>query len=292
MLEASLPPSKSCVKFIRNALQGTQGKPPPPHWYWLWHLWLYDPTNNEHQQGKDSMRIPQEILDQTIDDPLAGAVAACSFIFEILQSGSEWDENDEELLLEGYALVSSQIAAGRIAVDVNPPLVNGTLAATCSQLHSFLTETHEQLDAKFRHQTNQRKIEQYRNHFSITLNNAFSYEFTDGDLKRIRALINELRELITENTELDEDHKLRLLKRLEKMQAEIHKKVSDLNAFYGLAVEASVMFKKVGENAKPIVDRIKELTGISWNTQARAENLPSGTEPPMLENDSTPTAIE
>lgn len=149
-----------------------------------------------------------------------------------------------------------------------------------------------QAEAKLRVATNHRKIEQFKNHFSISLNNAFGYEFTDGDLKRIRTLINELRELITENTELDEDHKRRLLKRLEKMQAEIHKKVSDLNAFYGLAIEASVMLKKVGENAKPIVDRIKELTGISWSTQARAENLPSGTEPPMLENDSTPLAIE
>jgi len=194
-------------------------------------------------------------------------------------------------MLEAYALVSSLSESGRISITA-PPTINSALHTTCSQLQKFLADVKNQSETKLRIETNHRKIEQLKNHFSISLNNAFGYEFTDGDLKRIRALINELRELITENTELDEEHKLRLIKRLEKMQAEIHKKVSDLNAFYGLAVEASVMLKKVGENAKPIVDRIKELTGISWNTQARAENLPSGTEPPMLENNSSPPAIE
>lgn len=238
------------------------------------------------------MRIPQEILDQVMDDPLAGTIEALAFVLTSFGEGSEWEVSDEEIMLEAYALVTSLSETGRISISAHPPTINSVLQTTCSQLQRFLAEVKNQAEAKLRMATNHRKIEQFKNHFSITLNNAFGYEFTDGDLKRIRALINELRELITENTELDEDHKRRLLKRLEKMQAEIHKKVSDLNAFYGLAVEASVMLKKVGENAKPIVDRIKELTGISWNAQARAENLPSGTEPPMLENDSTPLAIE
>lgn len=238
------------------------------------------------------MRIPQEILDQITDDPLAGAIAACEFVTTSFDPHSPWDENDEELLFEIYSLISSLKEAKRIEYTADEPNLNAAFPIICGQLSHFMGEVNTQLEAKFRTKTNQRKVDQLKNHFSLTIVNAFGYEFTDGDLKRIRALINELRELISENTELDEEHKLRLLKRLEKMQAEIHKKVSDLNAFYGLAVEASVMLKKVGENAKPIVDRIKELTGISWNTQARAENLPSGTEPPLLENNSTPLAIE
>jgi hypothetical protein len=238
------------------------------------------------------MRIPQKILDRITDDPLAGAIAACEFVTDSFEPQSQWDENDEELLFEIYSLLSSLKEAKQIEYIADEPNLNAEFPAICGQLSQYMSAANGQLVAKFRTLTNQRKVDQLKNHFSLTITNAFGYEFTDGDLKRIRALINELRELITENTELDEEHKLRLLKRLEKMQAEIHKKVSDLNAFYGLAVEASVMLKKIGENAKPIVDRIKELTGISWNTQARAENLPSGTEPPMLENNSSPPAIE
>ncbi|MFL1524112.1 hypothetical protein [Pseudomonas sp. O230] len=238
------------------------------------------------------MRIPQEILDQISDDPLAGTITACEFVSSSFNPQSPWEEDDEELLFEIYSLISSLKEAKQIEYIADEPNLNSAFPSLCSQISTFMNEVRAQLEAKFRTKTNQRKVDQFKNHFSLTITNAFGYEFTDGDLKRIRALINELRELITENTELDEEHKLRLLKRLERMQSEIHKKVSDLNAFYGLAVEASVMLKKVGENAKPIVDRIKELTGISWNTQARAENLPSGTEPPLLENDAAPAAIE
>lgn len=238
------------------------------------------------------MRIPQEILELIKDDPVYGTISACKFVDSTFVNGNIWMEADEELLFEIYALITSLKDVGRITFIADTPNTRASFPSICALLHKFVIEVKEQLESLHRTQTNERRLEQLKNHFSLTLNNSFGYEFTDGDLKRIRTLINELRELITENSELDEDHKRRLLKRLEKMQSEIHKKVSDLNAFYGLAVEASVVLKKVGENAKPIVDRIKELTGISWNTQARAENLPSGTEPPMLENDATPPAIE
>ena len=39
---------------------------------------------------------------------------------------------------------------------------------------------------------------------------------------------------------------------------------------------------KLGQDAKPIVDRIKEVAEIVWQTQSRAEELPSGTEIPLL----------
>lgn len=168
------------------------------------------------------------------------------------------------------------------------PDLDGSMGYVCNRMRNFITEAQHELIG----QSSAQKLESIKSRFSVTLANGFGYEFTDGDLKRIRTLINELRELIVANQELEEDHKQRLLKRLEKMQAEIHKKMSDLNSFYGLLVEASVVLKKVGENAKPIVDRIKELTKISWTTQTRAENLPSGTEPPMIGNDSKPPALD
>jgi hypothetical protein len=47
-------------------------------------------------------------------------------------------------------------------------------------------------------------------------------------------LINELRDELSKESELDEAHKQRLLKRLEALQKELHKKVSDLDHFCGL----------------------------------------------------------
>ena len=76
----------------------------------------------------------------------------------------------------------------------------------------------------------------------------------------------------------------RLLVRLEKLQSEMHKKVSDLDRFRGLIGDAGVVLGKLGKDAKPIVDRIKEVADIVWQTQSRTEELPSGTKIPMLTN--------
>lgn len=238
------------------------------------------------------MRIPQEILDQITDDPFAGAIAACEFVTMSFNSTSPWDENDEELLFEIYSLLSSLKEAKRIEFTADEPNLNAALPSLCAQLSNFVNEANEQLEARLRTKTNQRKVDQLKSHFSLSIVNAFGYEFTDGDLKRIQQLLNELRELVSSNAELDDDHKRRLLKRLEEMQREMHKKVSDLSRLYALVGDAGVMMGKLGKDAKPFVDRMRELAGIAWTAQARAEELPSGSDHPMLGNDSKPPAIE
>jgi hypothetical protein len=62
--------------------------------------------------------------------------------------------------------------------------------------------------------------------------------------------------------------------------------MSDLDRFWGLIGDAGVVLGKLGNDAKPFVDRIKEIADIVWNTQSRAEELPSGTRPPLLEDRS------
>ena len=117
------------------------------------------------------------------------------------------------------------------------------------------------------------------------LNKGFFYEFTDGDLKRIQQLINELRDQVSSSAFFEDGHKARLLRRLEKLQSEIHKKVSDVDRLWGLIGDAGIAIGKFGENAKPFVDRIKELSQITWRTQSRAEELPSGAPNPLLGHD-------
>lgn len=117
------------------------------------------------------------------------------------------------------------------------------------------------------------------------LNKGFFYEFTDGDLNRIQQLINELRDQVSTSTLFDDGHKVRLLRRLETLQAEMHKKVSDVDRLWGLIGDAGIAIGKFGKDAKPFVDRIKELSQITWRTQSRAEELPSGAPNPFLEHD-------
>ena len=118
--------------------------------------------------------------------------------------------------------------------------------------------------------------------YDLLFGNVFLYEFSDGDIKIIQNLINELRDIVTSSELFSAEHKERILRKLEKMQSELHKKVSNLDRFWGLIGDAGVVIGKFGNDAKPIVDRIKEIADIVWRTQARSEELPSGTKIPFL----------
>ncbi len=115
-------------------------------------------------------------------------------------------------------------------------------------------------------------------HFGDTI----VYRFSTDEQKRIAVLIAELRELISESELLDDDHKRRLLARLEKLQAEVHKKISNLDVFWGVVGDAGVALGKLGNDAKPIVDRFREVIETAWKAQAKAEQLPPSDKIPLL----------
>jgi hypothetical protein len=87
---------------------------------------------------------------------------------------------------------------------------------------------------------------------------------------------------------IEDNHKQHLLKRLERLQSELHKKMSDLDRFLGFVGDAGVVMGKFGKDAKPLTDRIKDIMNIVWRTQARAEELENGAQNPFLKknNDS------
>jgi hypothetical protein len=130
------------------------------------------------------------------------------------------------------------------------------------------------------HILNQRSDDN-KKRFASLLGHQFHYSLSDADIERIQILINELRHLITNNTRIDEGHRRRLLLRLERLQTELHKRVSDLDRFWGIVADGGVLMRKLGEDAKPIVDRIREIAEIAWRSQADAEQLPSSAKPAL-----------
>jgi hypothetical protein len=121
-----------------------------------------------------------------------------------------------------------------------------------------------------------------REKYDILFNNSFGYEFTDGDLQKVQQLLNELRDIISQSELFTAEHQQRILRKLEKLQSELHKKVSDLDRFWGLIGDAGIVIGKFGKDSKPFVDRIREIADIVWRTQSKAEELPSGFKIPLL----------
>lgn len=157
----------------------------------------------------------------------------------------------------------------------NVPKLTGTHPANIVNVKNFIAKLCKDSQKHINKQAEAQKLNHYKNVFEITLGDVFHFEFTEGDLERIQQLINELRDLISKTKELKQKHKQRLLSKLNKLQSEFNKKMTDLDRALGFIIEASVVLRRVGENIKPLTDRIGELAGIVLSTQNRAYDLAS-----------------
>ena len=178
--------------------------------------------------------------------------------------------------LEAYAAFEAFVDAYELEFPV--PTLEERQKVNIHALCSYVNVT---VNAIEKTATNE-KFSIARNHFRARFGGGFIYEFSDGDLSRIQILLNELRDEVARSELFDAKHKQRVLNKVESLQRELHKKITSLDKLWGLIGEAGVALGKFGSNAKPFVDRIKEIAQITWRTQARAEELPSGTTLPLL----------
>ncbi|MGS2717940.1 hypothetical protein ACVBE9_07200 [Eionea flava] len=231
------------------------------------------------------MFFNEEFIAKVEDNPIVGIVDACGMVLnriEELSDNQSWSEEEHELLWESASFVRLIVEVNNFNVDIEYPGATGDIGINCQALSQYINEIRD----SFKEHAVKLSVESYTNRYKTALKNSFSYEFSQGDLERIQSLVNELRGQISENTNLDNAHKQRLLRRLENLQSELHKRVSDLDRFWGLVGDAGVVLGKLGKDAKPIVDRVREIAEIAWKTQARAEELPSDSPNPMIEHDS------
>ena len=231
------------------------------------------------------MLFNDDFIESLRNDPVPGIIKLCDKVSSALtQVHESWTRQDYSILLEAYALLVELLESGLLPIRVDHYEIDGSGdESECRDLYKWLMTVRSYClveESKLR-------VVALRNRFRGSLGAAFAYEFSQGDLDRVQALVNELRGLIASTDQFEKEHKQRLLRRLEKLQAEMHKKVSDLDRFWGLVGDAGVVVGKLGADAKPIVDRIREIAEIVWQTQSRAEELPSGTKLPQLEGRSS-----
>lgn len=196
--------------------------------------------------------------------------------------------------LETLALV--QALANTRKVDISEISLIRELPANPNQAVGIIDNQLGLLFARFQNELNSRAqrtaLEIQTLRFNSLLGKEFAYEFSEGDLNRVQSLINELRAQVQAANFLSAEHRARLLKRVERVQQELHKRVSDLDRFWGLVGDAGVALRKFGEDAKPIVDRVRELAELTWRTQARSEGLTSDAAPPMLLGPRSGSSVE
>jgi len=165
--------------------------------------------------------------------------------------------------------------------------INHRAGATQGNINSvtaFFGALRKKVDEELTHRATLKVFEDAKQRYAAAIGKAVIYQFSDNDFKRVQDLINEMRDLLTNSTDFDEDHKRRLLKRLEKLQGELHKQMSNLDSLWGLIGDAGVALGKFGENVKPLTDRIGEVLQIVSRTQAKAEDMQKGLPLRLLED--------
>lgn len=226
------------------------------------------------------MLFSEEFISNLKNDPINGALEVCNITIEKIDMNphSEWSETDFQYLIEAYSIIVELIESKLLTIATPLVSISGSIGQMCINLHEYISFVKN----KCTENSAQLKIDSIRNKVRQTIGNGFFYEFSQGDLDIVQANINELRNLISNSEHFEAEHQQRLLNRLEKLQSELHKKISDLDKFWGLIGDAGVVLGKLGTDAKPFVDRIKDIADVVWRTQSRAEELPSGTKLPSL----------
>lgn len=225
-------------------------------------------------------KIDWDLLIECIKaDPLSGWLKLFREALEFIDIRGAATEEEHVVAISVHALVLEAGAANLNPINLNVPALTGEADKDCLTMFNYMSNGLTFLQKE----SNQNKSKIIRGRFRASFTDVFCYEFSQGDLERLQSLINELRSSISISDDLDENHRARLLARLEKLQKELHKKISDLDGFWGLIGDAGVVAGKLGTDAKPLVDRIKEIAGIVWRTQSKAEELPSSARFPLLE---------
>jgi len=169
----------------------------------------------------EEMLIPDNLLDRANDEPLEVGIEVCNQYIQIQVRNPFGESEDESLEVTKFFYYMKQAKLLDFSADI-PEIINGSV--DIASTHIFVHNVLEQLSSIQRHHYAIKLEEELEARFSKKIKNSFGYEFTEGDLKEIQALVNKLRNLIIDCSELDEEHRRRITKKLEQVQQELHKK--------------------------------------------------------------------
>lgn len=216
----------------------------------------------------------KENLEALPDNAIEGALfLAESFVSEYqAKYGNDYNKAlpDYRSIMQSYGIYKTYCYHNRLKYK-EPSLNQTNMGSNLQIVFGFFVQ-----------ELTERSIQSTEETYTPLFQKDYLFIFEDTEIDRIQELINELREEIGQSDLFEEDHRRRLLHRLEKLQGEIHKKVSDIDRIWGFIGDAGAMMKKFGEDAKPLTDRIRELVEIGWKIQSRTEKLPDDSFPPLL----------
>jgi hypothetical protein len=204
--------------------------------------------------------FPPKLLQNLPSDNVEGLAALCSE-FERFDGHARQLIDHHADYVEALSILKAFTMAREAKLEPFPelgPQKHQNVAKVSTYFNQLRDTVRAELTKRYSRGYFDAKTEEYMALFS----RVSVYEFPEAEFKRVQDLIQELRQLIGNSTLLSDEHRRRLLRRLEAMHGELHKKTSDIDRFWGFIGEAGIAMRKFGEDLAPISERVLELGGI------------------------------
>jgi hypothetical protein len=175
-----------------------------------------------------------------------------------------------------------QVYAEKHVLDVAFPRLGTNSQNNLELIISFFRNRHRIVSMKVQKYASERIIDEKKTKFKAILFGDYLYEFTSEELKTLRMLLYQLKNLLTDCPHLDSQFTQRLTRRIDNISKDLHIEMPSLDILWGLVGEAGVIVGKAGEKVAMIVNKIREVIHLIWQVQARSEKLSSDDTPMMF----------
>jgi hypothetical protein len=176
------------------------------------------------------------------------------------------------LLLSLAHMIGYEIGISNLADDIEANI-------------TYIVTTFNQYESIFKKASREHHVSKISELLTGKYYTTISCRFTNSDLGRIKQLINELDRIVSETNNLSGSDKTSLLGELKIIRPDLEKSSLDLDSFWQLVEVANGMLGKLGKDAEPVAERIREIAVIAWRTPAYVHKLSSDTATPGNSND-------
>lgn len=114
-----------------------------------------------------------------------------------------------------------------------------------------------------------------------------SNPLNSSDKDQIQTLVNQLRDTISKSLGVADDHRLRILEKLESLQRELNKPISNFDSLISRTIQIIDLGKRVGINSNDFVKIGHKIYQLLMNSESEKQGLPPGEEPPLALEETT-----
>lgn len=237
----------------------------------------------------DTAKRAKDIGPELLNDPDAdGAAAQFSSVFvewESFVGNNVWKSaiNNEELFSQLVDWTILAVDLSHAAGLDTPTLDDLETPQEFVNVAQAVIGSMVRYGRKVRHSRNVRSsIENAQAVFAGMKGDSPKYTFSDDQLQEVQRTINQLRDQIIKLESIPDQHRRRLLGRLEALQREMHQEMASLDRYMGTLMDVAVWAKRIEAEASPLLDKVERLFYLALAAGAAAANLPQGELPLAL----------